>query len=88
MQAQTDRTLPTHGRGAPATRTWRTRHGAQVPAVLSLADAPQVTLQPYYAAGGYYWGCRCQTFGKSGVPYPSEKCMVCGYRYNMQGATL
>lgn len=23
-------------------------------------------------------GCLCQSYGKSGVPYPSGKCMVCG----------
>lgn len=30
--------------------------------------------------------CRCQQFGKSGVPWPSGKCMVCGEPVDVQGA--
>lgn len=84
------RACPSHGRGAPATRTWRTRHGAQVPAIASLADAPMTTLQPYFSepGDGFLGGCLCQTYGKSGVPYPSGKCMVCGYRVNLNGAVV
>lgn len=30
-------------------------------------------------------GCQCQAFGKSGVPYPSGKCIVCGDPVNWYG---
>lgn len=88
MQAHTDRTPSADAPGAGGTRNWRTRHGAEVPAI-SVADAPAVTLQPYYHAGevpGAPIGCQCQFYGKSGVPYPSRKCMVCGYRVSLEGA--
>lgn len=80
------RTVP----GLVPSRLWRTRHGAEVPAVATQADAPSTTLQPYYVdpalAEFTPGGCRCQTCGKSGVPHPSGKCMVCGYRVNLNGA--
>jgi hypothetical protein len=29
-------------------------------------------------------GCACQQYGKSGVPYPTGKCMVCGGQVDRQ----
>lgn len=29
--------------------------------------------------------CTCQSFGKSGVPWPSGKCMVCGEKVDPEG---
>lgn len=31
---------------------------------------------------GEYYACTCQAYGKSGVPWPSGKCMVCGLHVN------
>lgn len=32
-------------------------------------------------------GCRCQQWGKSGVPWPSGKCMVCGDKVRLTGGS-
>lgn len=90
MQGHTEGLLNQHGGERPgrstATRVWRTRHGAQVPAISSTTTAPEVTLQPYFTLLNNVGVCECQFYGKSGVPYPSGKCMVCGYRVNLEGA--
>ena len=65
-----------------ALATQQPHPGADAPAGPSTTQAPLVTLQPCFSDAG----CECQTYGKSGVPYPSGKCMVCGYRVNREGA--
>lgn len=32
--------------------------------------------------------CMCQAYGKSGVPYPSGKCMVCGEQVDPKRPTI
>ncbi len=84
-QGSTRATLSRTPAGTPdgALATTRQPHpGADAPAYPSTTDAPRVTLQPFYSDAG----CACQTYGKSGVPYPSGKCIVCGYRVNLEGA--
>lgn len=40
------------------------------------------TQEPHYGDTG---GCECQFYGKSAVPWPSGKCMICGYKVNPNG---